>query len=422
MTEKKVEYNLEGLRGLAAFAVVLGHVCFRSDYLDPQFSVHLPGNYIPPGHFSVLIFFCLSGFVIGHTNRKELTSTKDIAGYLKKRAIRLYPIYLISILIVLPFAFQFTTEGIVTLLKHLTFSNIFWGEIYPQNNPLWSLNYEVLYYLAFIPLSFLRFPKGRAILAALALAFINTSMHTRYNVPLVTSYLLGLVFWLTGLKLSEYTLDKAREELKTGFILSVFTLVLLLPDFIEVSRLPKLFSVLDAPDSVPWVFRAITFDDLLLLPFAAYFILILTNTTFPFRRAATVFVYAVPPLITAYLLIRGKTLVPLTIPLILYGLSLLLVLTSPLAGRIKKRVVNVVIFSGGISYAVYVIHFPLLLLFRSIDVFSGTWITVLLRLVVFLFLLIAASVFLEKYMQPAVKRFFSRRAGKTGLKTLRRFD
>ena len=409
MSGKQVEYNLEGLRGIAAFMVVFGHICYRANYLDPGFTVHLPGHYIPPGHFSVIIFFCLSGFVIGHSNRTPMSSIGDATHYLSRRFVRLYPIYLFSILIVLPFAFEFTRDGILLLLKHLTFTNILFAEIYPQNNPLWSLNYEVLYYLLFISLSFLRFPRGKAILLVLALAVINAVMHTRFNFPLVTSYLLGYVFWLTGLKLSEYNLHKRTETPAPSFVISIFLLVICIPEFVTASGLPKLFHAINTPQTVPWVFRAITFDDLLVLPFCAFFILMLTNTAFSGRKMATLIAYAVPLVVLAYVLAARPKAVPgLIVPSVIYGLALLFLLIRK-ESKVFRSVLSTIIFSGGISYAVYVIHFPLLLLFSRINVFSGTIFTVSVRFVLFMAVLVGVSILLEKYMQPAIRNFVFRK-------------
>ena len=412
---RNIEQNLEGLRGIAAFMVVFGHIFFYPQFLDPAYQVTLPGKYLPPGHFSVLIFFCLSGFVIGHTNRSHLSGIKETGNYLLKRFIRLYPIYLVSVLVILPLVFTADVHGWKVLFGHLTFTNVLFGEIYFENNPLWSLNYEVLYYLLFIPLSYFKIPRGKAIVCVLVLALLNTLFHTRFNFPLVTSYLLGYAFWLTGLKISEYTLKKESIVLDPLKVLSLFLLAFVLPAFISFTGIEKVFQSIETPKEVLWVHRAVGFRDLFILPFCAAFILLLTNTAMRFRSVLLIFLYATPVVCTIVFLVKGGNTERLLIPLVIFGLSLLLAGLSLLVRNKDNRILDAITYSGGISYAVYAFHFPLLFLFGATDFFSGTQVSYITRFLVFLFVVVLVAIVAEKYGQPLIKRLFIRTSSKREL-------
>jgi len=63
--------ELEGLRGICALAVLVCHLIYGTDQQAGGFGL-LPmlGSF---AHLAVLIFFVLSGFVIGYTTPSEFT-------------------------------------------------------------------------------------------------------------------------------------------------------------------------------------------------------------------------------------------------------------------------------------------------------------------------------------------------------------
>src|SRR3546814_17181341 len=75
---------LDGLRGIAALAIVIFHFM---EWIYADFSE----NFIAHGFLAVDFFFCLSGFVIGYAydNRME---KMGILEFFKRRLIRLHPL------------------------------------------------------------------------------------------------------------------------------------------------------------------------------------------------------------------------------------------------------------------------------------------------------------------------------------------
>lgn len=90
---------LDGLRGLAAVAVVIFHFMEIAvpDYKD---------NFIAHAYLAVDFFFCLSGFVIAYAYDQKLASI-GILNFIKLRLIRLHPLVIIgSIIGLVAFAFD----------------------------------------------------------------------------------------------------------------------------------------------------------------------------------------------------------------------------------------------------------------------------------------------------------------------------
>jgi peptidoglycan/LPS O-acetylase OafA/YrhL len=63
---------------------------------------------------------------------------------------------------------------------------------------------------------------------------------------------------------------------------------------------------------------------------------------------------------------------------------------------------------GGISYALYIIHFPLLSILNQITAFSNSPSLFIARLLLFLAASFAAAYMLDKKFQPWVKRSIER--------------
>lgn len=90
---------LDGLRGLAAIAVVIFHF-MEWIYTDPS------QNFIGHGFLAVDFFFCLSGFVIGYAYDDRI-GKMGVLEFLKLRLIRLHPLIIFgSLLGLLTFLFD----------------------------------------------------------------------------------------------------------------------------------------------------------------------------------------------------------------------------------------------------------------------------------------------------------------------------
>ena len=207
---QKFELNLEGLRGFAAIVVIIHHALKLEFTLDPGFTPNTNWINPLPAHSSVLLFFILSGYVIGLTNPNGLT-WGDVIPYLRKRLVRLYPIYVISLIITIIAITRY--YSIWTIVGHFFFLQNTAVPVIWENNPLWSLNYEVLYYLAFIPIACLGISAGRACIIA---AITGLVCATLLPLPLISSYCFGFVFWASGLWLAQtqfFTRQYASRQL-----------------------------------------------------------------------------------------------------------------------------------------------------------------------------------------------------------------
>jgi peptidoglycan/LPS O-acetylase OafA/YrhL len=144
---------IDGLRGVAALAVVLFHA-HAAGHLD-----RLPaivGEILVHGNLGVPVFFTLSGFVIAHSLRAHLVTPRFFGRFFVRRSLRLDPPYYGAIVIVL--AMQWLSARVTGQAfdrpdadhvgAHLVYAQGLLG--YPSfNDVFWTLCYEVQFYLVF---------------------------------------------------------------------------------------------------------------------------------------------------------------------------------------------------------------------------------------------------------------------------------
>jgi len=153
-TQKRHFLGLDGLRGIAALAVMFMH----------HLGLFLPNTEPPiPAGLSVDLFFMLSGFVLAYAYGGKLDRGMPWSEYMIARILRLYPMLLLGILFgaILSFTKQYIQdivipeENIVFLLATLfvlPYGLLYSSRQFPYdspfifgfNGPMWSLFFELV--------------------------------------------------------------------------------------------------------------------------------------------------------------------------------------------------------------------------------------------------------------------------------------
>ncbi len=168
---------LDAVRFMAALVVFAGHVGARSIGGGPGWQA---SGYGAP---AVVVFFVLSGFVIGYVTDSRETSGWD---YAIARAARLYSVVVPALVLtalldgigayIVPALYIKTAllgDGAWHLPVSLLFLNEAWsvGITPGSNGPYWSLSYEVAYYVMFGCAFYLRsWPRMLALLLVASIA------------------------------------------------------------------------------------------------------------------------------------------------------------------------------------------------------------------------------------------------------------
>ena len=232
------DYALESLRGIAAFLVVLSHALPEGLTTVPDFKLSGVWQYSPPGHLSVLVFFLLSGYVIGLTNARPIITGIGRRQYFKKRFVRLYPLYLISLVATIAVAaLGGIFYGVGTFSGWLLFLQGIVVPVPTHNQPLWSLGYEVFYYALFLVISARQWRPEWVAIAFLLLGLIISQVVASEHI-ILASYAYGGVFWFIGMYLART--PRSNQLPQYGSMLALMFLML------GLDRLNIAVSVADA--------------------------------------------------------------------------------------------------------------------------------------------------------------------------------
>jgi peptidoglycan/LPS O-acetylase OafA/YrhL len=136
---------LDVLRGLAALAVVFNHFGY---FLPPGVKTPVY-QWINPGDYGVFVFFIISGYIVP----ASLERKGSVRTFWVSRLFRLYPLYLLAVAIAVTL-YMVHVGGLrgegadpetSVLSQMLMMSNVLAGENVP--NVVWSLSYEMIFYL-----------------------------------------------------------------------------------------------------------------------------------------------------------------------------------------------------------------------------------------------------------------------------------
>lgn len=207
--EMALSHLLNFSRGMAALLVLFFHI--RTTLVVPYESLEAHTGLARAvfsistfGHDAVIIFFVLSGFLVGGAVLKmDTVSSRDLWEYGIDRGVRIGPVLLaattLAIVLQRVMPLSGCSDNAVTILGNaLALQNILVKPLC-NNLPLWSISNEVVYYLIF-PVIIAAI--ARAFSMALAVALTCVGLICLLSVSMVplddTNIIVDFPFWLIG--------------------------------------------------------------------------------------------------------------------------------------------------------------------------------------------------------------------------------
>jgi peptidoglycan/LPS O-acetylase OafA/YrhL len=138
--------ELDGIRGIAALMVFFHHLCFTEINLSVWHNSVVRGLYSVSmyGDSGVDIFFVLSGFLITSLLIRDRESSRYYQDFYWKRALRIFPLYVICIVGLLLVDPKYGWFALLCLLFLANFAQVFHV---PNTGPFWTLAIEEQFYL-----------------------------------------------------------------------------------------------------------------------------------------------------------------------------------------------------------------------------------------------------------------------------------
>ena len=148
---------LDVIRGIAALAVVFDH----TSYYALQHVRSVIYHWFDAGNYGVFVFFLISGYIVP----ASLERKGSVRTFWVSRLFRLYPLYLLAVGIAVAFYLMHVGKargeaahpGASFLSQLLMMSNVLSGQNLP--NVVWSLSYEMVFYLLLTALFLARIHK-----------------------------------------------------------------------------------------------------------------------------------------------------------------------------------------------------------------------------------------------------------------------
>lgn len=302
MQKSKHYLELDGLRGVAAFAVLLFH---RRTWFGGEF-------FLGHAYLAVDFFFILSGFVIALAYGRRLSASGSFSPYLRDRAIRLYPLMIAGAAVGLAAAClgadAASGKSIVEISAAAVASAVGAPAIWDRNpfwinGPIWSLFYEIAVNVLF--------------------GLIAFGLTTRRLTLLITSsaFAMILISWHFG----GFVVGGHRSTMPVGIFRVIASF------FIGVALYRLHQKGILADGGRRWWIAPILLGSFIVLP----------------KESSWSFLYD---------------------PIVVFALYPILVLAAAGSAPIMPRVA---IWSGGISFPLYVTHEPLLRILEHVLLPSG---------------------------------------------------
>ena len=238
--------KLDAIRGFVALYVALGHWVDRNDTIH-QFIKDI----LRFGQQSVILFFLLSGFVIyiATTN----TENMPFRDYFIKRFRRIYPVMIGAFIISFVIAYidgnffeMFDSKvlmgNLLMLQDYGTEKPGLWFTYFMRNSPLWSLSYEWWFYMLFYVFYKFLIKSPYRLLIAFLISLVSAITYIIYpnHASLVFAY---FIIWWTGYEAAEvyfkqknFTFQNMKWLIAANFvILALFVIYQFTQNHIENS-------------------------------------------------------------------------------------------------------------------------------------------------------------------------------------------
>jgi hypothetical protein len=211
----------------------------------------------------------------------------------------------------------------------------------------------------------------------------------------LADYSVGLLSWLAGLTIAWYL----KPSTTTHFAFLSYACLLICYNHFDIGGI--LLKTLHLSTDLEHGFGL---EVLFNLPLCVLTVSDIAKRSLPCRRAIIAFVYALPALLILYLIYSGRILQDTRwiVSSICYGLAVLLMGERKLSTLLLKKLS----FTGSISYAIYIFHFPIALLVGKYFPFSGSPVAYWIKFLVWIVLTFLFAYIGERILQPAISKFF----------------
>ena len=353
------------------------------------------------GRGAVLVFFMISGYVIGLSNPR-LFAAGVTANYWRRRFVRLAPLYgLVVVLGLLVMHLQgdrpTVTEVFGPLLLLQNFETYCGFSVPPPsiNTPLWALHHEIVYYALFLVVWCWRPSVWLACSVCLGISLLGC--FAPFGWQFIGSYATGFCFWLTGLWLA-WRRPAAPPDAQPFPFIGLICLMLAV-EYLRPARLVLAALGVGSPQ-LPFVSPT----DFALWPIC-FLLLAGATGTLPCKLAPWTTASVLPAVGASLAVVATNH--SLTEPRWFWGVVFTLLGALFILRPIGSSLLGKFGWFGGISYALYLVHMPVVNIVNIKGANFSSLLDFPLRISAAVILSVTVAALLEYRIQPPVARWLN---------------
>ncbi|MGA7076302.1 MAG: acyltransferase family protein [Halobacteriota archaeon] len=225
--------ELDALRAAAIGLVLLTHLAAYVRAPAYVRSIEVINYGFPLAQYGLFLFVFISGFALCHNN-VVIRSRKDAIGFLKKRAIRIYPLYWVALAAFLALGIL-PRANLSAVIIHICGAQ---GLLSPQFvtpvQTLWFVGVILLYYSLYPIFAALSYNAKYMVSAMLGFFFVFAILHLAFNIIDARFFLYYWIF-IAGIVARKYNLLYGRDASKS---LTAYATILFLVAVLAIVSLP----------------------------------------------------------------------------------------------------------------------------------------------------------------------------------------
>lgn len=226
MPSNKRLTELDALRAAAIGLILLNHL---PAYVTTPTFAHIESLIeigFPVWLFGLSLFFFVSGFALCHSNM-VISNRKDAIGFLKKRALRIYPLYWVAIAAFIALDIGFWSNPSSIIIQICGAQGLLSPRFVEPVIPLWFIGVILLYYLLYLVFAALSYDAKYMFFAMLGCFLSFATLRLAFNIIDFRFFLYYAIF-IAGIIARKYNLLYGRDARRSSTAYATLLLLVVL--------------------------------------------------------------------------------------------------------------------------------------------------------------------------------------------------
>jgi peptidoglycan/LPS O-acetylase OafA/YrhL len=224
MPSNKRLIELDALRAVAILMILFDFGHLDIYVANPTFTYIITTitYHFPLSLFGLSLFIFISGFVLCHNNT-AISNRKDAISFLKKRVIRIYPLYWVAIAAFIGLGISYW-DKYTTIIQICGAQGLLSPRFGGPVDTLWFIGVILLYYLLYLVFAALSYNTKYMFSAMLGFFFFFAILRLAFSIVEFRFFVYYAIF-IAGIIARRYNLLYGRDAKKSSTVYAIFLLI-----------------------------------------------------------------------------------------------------------------------------------------------------------------------------------------------------